>query len=158
MSKKLRCFLKKFTQLTKILHDRRSRRSRQIPSLHYVTHNMCALYKTCVNITWPQVAEGCLPGPGQEGGPEPRLRCLQWVHSSHGWSGGGGAGLIWWSLFCWALSIAIFRYIVRSNFTFLFVEWMIVQQTRKKVQVSRASVCNRRLANLFSFFFERMNT
>ena len=33
MSKKLRCFLKKFTQLTKILHDRRSRRSRQIPSL-----------------------------------------------------------------------------------------------------------------------------
>ena len=30
MSKKLRCFLKKFTQLTKILHDRRSR---QIPSL-----------------------------------------------------------------------------------------------------------------------------
>ena len=30
---KLRCFLKKFTQLTKILHDRRSRRSRQIPSL-----------------------------------------------------------------------------------------------------------------------------
>ena len=35
---------------------------------------------------------------------------------------------------------------------------MIVQQTRKKVQVSRASVCNRRLANLFSFFFERMNT
>ena len=33
MSKKLRCFLKKFTQLTKILHDRRSRRSRQISSL-----------------------------------------------------------------------------------------------------------------------------
>ena len=33
MSKKLRCCLKKFTQLTKILHDRRSRRSRQIPSL-----------------------------------------------------------------------------------------------------------------------------
>ena len=32
--KKLRCFLKKFTQLTKILHDRRSRRSRQIPSLY----------------------------------------------------------------------------------------------------------------------------
>ena len=30
---KLRCFLEKFTQLTKILHDRRSRRSRQIPSL-----------------------------------------------------------------------------------------------------------------------------
>ena len=30
MSKKLRCFLKKITQLTKILHDRRSR---QIPSL-----------------------------------------------------------------------------------------------------------------------------
>ena len=39
MSKKLRCFLKKFTQLTKILHDRRSRRSRQIPSLHQ--HNNC---------------------------------------------------------------------------------------------------------------------
>ena len=35
MSKKLRCFLKKFTQLTKILHDRRSRRSRQIPSLPF---------------------------------------------------------------------------------------------------------------------------
>ena len=34
MSKKLLCFLKKFTQLTKILHDRRSRRSRQIPSLN----------------------------------------------------------------------------------------------------------------------------
>ena len=33
MSKKPRCFLKKFTQLTKILHDCRSRRSRQIPSL-----------------------------------------------------------------------------------------------------------------------------
>ena len=33
MSKKLRCFLKKFTQLTKNLHDRRSRRSRQISSL-----------------------------------------------------------------------------------------------------------------------------
>ena len=33
MSKKLRCFLKKITQLTKILHDRRSRRSRQISSL-----------------------------------------------------------------------------------------------------------------------------
>ena len=47
---------------------------------------------------------------------------------------------------------------VRSKFTFLFAECMIVQQTRKKVQVSRASVCNRRLANLFSFFFERMNT
>ena len=31
--KKLRCFLEKFTQLTKILHDRRSRRSRQISSL-----------------------------------------------------------------------------------------------------------------------------
>ena len=31
--KKLRCFLEKFTQLTKLLHDRRSRRSRQIPSL-----------------------------------------------------------------------------------------------------------------------------
>ena len=30
---KLRCFLEKFTQLTKLLHDRRSRRSRQIPSL-----------------------------------------------------------------------------------------------------------------------------
>ena len=27
------CFLEKITQLTKILHDRRSRRSRQIPSL-----------------------------------------------------------------------------------------------------------------------------
>ena len=33
MCKKQRCFLKKFTQLTKILHDCRSRRSRQIPSL-----------------------------------------------------------------------------------------------------------------------------
>ena len=33
MCKKLRCFLKKITQLTKILHDRRSWRSRQIPSL-----------------------------------------------------------------------------------------------------------------------------
>ena len=31
--KKLRCFLEKFTQLTKILHDRWSRRSRQISSL-----------------------------------------------------------------------------------------------------------------------------
>ena len=31
--KKLRCFLEKFTQLTKILHDRRSRQSRQISSL-----------------------------------------------------------------------------------------------------------------------------
>ena len=31
--KKLRCFLEKFTQLTKILHDCRSRRSRQISSL-----------------------------------------------------------------------------------------------------------------------------
>ena len=31
--KKLRCFLEKFTQLTKILHDRRSRRSQQISSL-----------------------------------------------------------------------------------------------------------------------------
>ena len=31
--KKLRCFLEKITQLTKILHDRRSRRSRQISSL-----------------------------------------------------------------------------------------------------------------------------
>ena len=31
--KKLRCTLEKFTQLTKILHDRRSRRSRQISSL-----------------------------------------------------------------------------------------------------------------------------
>ena len=40
MSKKLRCFLKKFTQLTKILHDRRSRRSRQIPSLVKVTKYM----------------------------------------------------------------------------------------------------------------------
>ena len=30
MCKKLRCFLEKFTQLTKILHDRQSR---QIPSL-----------------------------------------------------------------------------------------------------------------------------
>ena len=33
MYKTLRCFLEKFTQLTKILHDRRSRRSRQISSL-----------------------------------------------------------------------------------------------------------------------------
>ena len=39
MSKKLRCFLKKFTQLTKILHDRRSRRSRQIPSLILICMN-----------------------------------------------------------------------------------------------------------------------
>ena len=37
--KKLRCFLEKFTQLTKILHDRRSRRSRQISSLsHHHDH------------------------------------------------------------------------------------------------------------------------
>ena len=41
MSKKLRCFLKKFTQLTKILHDRRSRRSRQIPSLSNVSDTGC---------------------------------------------------------------------------------------------------------------------
>ena len=33
MSKKLRCFLKKLHRWQKILHDRRSRRSRQIPSL-----------------------------------------------------------------------------------------------------------------------------
>ena len=32
--KKLGCFLEKFTQLTKILHDRRSRQSRQISSLY----------------------------------------------------------------------------------------------------------------------------
>ena len=30
---KMRCFLEEFTQLIKLLHDRRSRRSRQIPSL-----------------------------------------------------------------------------------------------------------------------------
>ena len=37
MCKKVRCYLEKFTQLTKILHDRRSRRSRQIPSLLVLT-------------------------------------------------------------------------------------------------------------------------
>ena len=36
--KELRCFLEKFTQLGKILHDRRSRRSRQISSLTQIWH------------------------------------------------------------------------------------------------------------------------
>ena len=50
--KKLRCFLEKFTQLTKLLHDRRSRRSRQIPSLPSpITHNSCS-YITIPRYIW----------------------------------------------------------------------------------------------------------
>ena len=60
MCKKLRCFLEKFTQLTKILHDRRSRRSRQISSLTHIciyailNHQKHNIYRhKCLLNCWP---------------------------------------------------------------------------------------------------------
>ena len=50
--KKLRCFLEKFTQLTKILHDRRSRRSRQISSLFGQKLNFKEAFVRLTSILW----------------------------------------------------------------------------------------------------------
>ena len=66
MSKKLRCFLKKFTQLTKILHDRRSR---QIPSLCTASPTILTTKCTsrCTWWTWrprplPRLQPSTIPG------------------------------------------------------------------------------------------------
>ena len=66
--KKLRCFLEKFTQLTKILHDRRSRRSRQISSLLLSLRSpklVCADSDLCLSINFAICTRAGLTTKGQ---------------------------------------------------------------------------------------------